>query len=122
MFWSHFYVTLQAGKNIQKTMLLQRLKCCAILLLVLLVPAFAQATEEGSSFYTLTQQDGLSSNCVLQMLQLHDGRMVMVTDKAVDVYDGQRFSSVPIDTTRWQQINRHFSTFVQTESSFVLPY
>ena len=52
----------------------------------------------------LNRQTGLSSNCVLQMLQLRDGRMVVVTDKAVDVYDGQRFLSARIDTTVWTAV------------------
>jgi len=35
------------------------------------------------------------------MLQLQDGRMVVVTDKAVDVYDGQQFHSMAVDTALW---------------------
>ncbi len=59
------------------------------------------AADAPASFYTLNTQNGLSSNRVLQMLQLRDGRMVVVTDRAVDVYDGQRFTSATIDTSQW---------------------
>ncbi len=69
----------------------------AVLWLALFLTNLNCIAEESSNFYTLNRQNGLSSNCVLQMLQLHDGRMVVVTDKAVDVYDGQRFLSTPID-------------------------
>ena len=69
----------------------------AVLWLALFLTNLNGIAEESSNFYTLNRQNGLSSNCVLQMLQLHDGRMVVVTDKAVDVYDGQRFLSTPID-------------------------
>ena len=71
-------------------------------LIPLLCLTFSSPQQNGSAdetrnFYTLNRQNGLSSNCVLQMLQLQDGRMVVVTDKAVDVYDGQRFLSAPIN-------------------------
>ena len=45
----------------------------ATLLTLLLFPAIMMAGEENKSFYTITHQNGLSSNCVLQMLQLRDG-------------------------------------------------
>lgn len=76
----------------------------ATLLTLLLFPAIMMAGEENKSFYTITHQNGLSSNCVLQMLQLRDGRMVVVTDCAVDVYDGQRFQTAVIDTTKWVSV------------------
>lgn len=62
------------------------------------------AAEQERSYYSLNLQNGLSSNCVLQLLQLPDGRMVVVTQQAIDVYDGQSFSSVRIDTTRWMPL------------------
>ncbi|MBR6867549.1 MAG: helix-turn-helix domain-containing protein [Prevotella sp.] len=73
-----------------------------LLFLILASYLHAQtATNSEQSFYTLNRQNGLSDNCVLSLLQLTDGRLVAVTRQAVDVYDGQRFSSVPIDTTQW---------------------
>lgn len=76
----------------------------AIKLMAMLFLANNVMAEEGDNFYVLNSQNGMSSNCVLQMLQLNDGRMVVITDKAVDVYDGQRFLSVPIDTTQWNAL------------------
>lgn len=73
----------------------------SLFLLLLLAPLTSASGSEEQSFYTLNRQNGLSNNCVLQMLQLPDGRMVTVTQEAVDVYDGQRFSSLRIDTTQW---------------------
>lgn len=75
-----------------------------LLLLLLLLPLAGHAAEENKSYHTLNRQNGLSSNCVLQTMQLHDGRMVIVTDKAVDVYDGHRIQSVAIDTTQWVSV------------------
>ena len=75
-----------------------------LLTLSVFLSATVMATETDGSFYTLTRQQGLSSNCVISLLQLHDGRMVAVTDSAVDVYDGQRFTSVPIDTALWSSL------------------
>jgi ligand-binding sensor domain-containing protein len=75
-----------------------------VLLSALFLSVLGLGAEEGKSYYALNRQNGLSSNCVLQMLQLRDGRMVVVTDKAVDVYDGQRFLSVAIDTTLYTAV------------------
>ena len=52
----------------------------AVLWLALFLTNLNGVAEESSNFYTLNRQNGLSSNCVLQMLQMHDGRMVVVTD------------------------------------------
>ena len=54
-----------------------------LLTLSVFLSATVMATETDGSFYTLTRQQGLSSNCVISLLQLHDGRMVAVTDSAV---------------------------------------
>lgn len=78
-----------------------RLILASILTALLFLPVASMTAEDTNSFYTLNRQNGLSSNCVLQMLQLRDGRIVVVTDKAVDVYDGQRFLSAAIDTAQW---------------------
>lgn len=55
--------------------------------------------ETELSYYTLNRQNGLSDDRVLQLMQLKDGRMVMVTERSVDIYDGVRFNSIAIDTT-----------------------
>ena len=51
-----------------------------IILIAMLFPANHVMAEEGNNFYVLNSQNGMSSNCVLQMLQLNDGRMVVITD------------------------------------------
>ena len=50
----------------------------------------------GKTFYTLNTANGLSGNDVRQVLQLPDGRMAVYTGKAVDIYDGQRFTSAAV--------------------------
>jgi AraC-like DNA-binding protein len=75
-----------------------------ILTAVLLSCLTLQAAEQGRNFYALSKQNGLSDNCVLQLQQLTDGRMVVVTQRAIDIYDGQQFNSVPIDTTMWMPL------------------
>ena len=65
-----------------------------MLLSALFLSVLGLGAEEGKSYYAPNRQNGLSSNCVLQMLQLRDGRMVVVTDKAVDVYDGHALLTV----------------------------
>lgn len=50
--------------------------------------------QESQYFYTLNTQNGLSSNTVFQLLQLKDGRMAILTDVSLDVFDGTHISSV----------------------------
>ena len=59
------------------------------------------------TFYTLNTANGLSANCVLQMLQLPDGRMAAYTGAAVDVYDGQRFSSAAVTDSGWISLSAY---------------
>ena len=44
-----------------------------VLLSALFLSVLGLGAEEGKSYYALNRQNGLSSNCVLQMLQLRDG-------------------------------------------------
>ena len=82
----------------------QIIKTCLLTICLYLFITAPLCAKEESGFYALNRQNGLSSNCVLQMTQLNDGRMVIVTDVAMDIYDGQRFSSLAIDTTRWTHL------------------
>lgn len=52
---------------------------------------------ENKTYYTLTDEQGLKGLDVLQMLQLEDGRMVMVTWDYVNIYDGVSFRSIRRD-------------------------
>ena len=49
-------------------------------------------------FSPLDTSDGLSSNCVLHILELPDGRIAATTPQSIDVWDGQRFQIIPKDT------------------------
>lgn len=78
-----------------------------MLLLCLLPCVGALGDEESKHFYTLNVHNGLSSNHIQQMLQLSDRRMVVMTDVAVDVYDGVRFSSIPVDASAWASLSNY---------------
>lgn len=49
-------------------------------------------------FSPLDTSDGLSSNCVLHILELHDGRIAATTPQSIDLWDGQSFQIIPKDT------------------------
>lgn len=76
-------------------MLQKRLIQHIAILLFCLVGAPLGASGTGSTFYVLGPEQGLHGGSVLQMLQLEDGRMVIVTDSHVNVYDGQQFRALP---------------------------
>ena len=78
-----------------------RSSCLRLLVLLLIAVQSLAAGGQEAHFYTLNRQNGLSDNCVLQLMQLSDGRMVTVTPRSIDIYDGQRFSALSIDTTQW---------------------
>lgn len=52
-----------------------------------------------STYYILGQEQGLRGRQVLQMMQLGDGRMVVVTESHVNLYDGSCFRSIPVDSS-----------------------
>lgn len=65
---------------------------------VVLFISFSIAMQgESRTYYTLTDEQGLKGLDVMQMLQLEDGRMVMVTWDYVNIYDGMSFRSVRRD-------------------------
>lgn len=78
-----------------------------MIFLCLLPCVCALGDEESKHFYTLNVQNGLSSNHIQQMLQLRDSRMVVMTDVAVDVYDGVRFVSIPVDGSAWVPLSNY---------------
>ena len=78
-----------------------------MIFLCLLPCVCALGDEESKHFYTLNVQNGLSSNHIQQMLQLRDSRMVVMTDVAVDVYDGVRFASIPVDGSAWVPLSNY---------------
>ncbi len=73
-------------------------KCFFRLVLSFLLFVLPFAVQgENKTYYTLTDEQGLKGLDVLQMLQLEDGRMVMVTWDYVNIYDGVSFRSIRRD-------------------------
>lgn len=70
-----------------------------IRLLVLLVHVLSvMPVPAEKTYYVLGREQGLRGSRVLQMIQLADGRMAVMTESHVNIYDGAGFRSVPIDT------------------------
>lgn len=72
-----------------------------LMLLVCLLSSFsvmAQKVDRSDYFYVLDARHGLSDNCILQMLQLPDGRLAVRTGGGVNIYDGKRFKCIPLDS------------------------
>ena len=67
----------------------------------------AQRVETNDYFYVLNTQQGLSDNCILQMMQLADGRMAVRTPKGINLYDGRRFSFIPLPTEKAESITKY---------------
>lgn len=77
-----------------------------VLLMLSLLPVSGMDAEEGSQhFYTLNTRNGLSDNCVLQMTQLPDGRMVIATQKGVNIYDCTDFQFKAINEKDYRALN-----------------
>lgn len=79
----------------------------AVMLLFLLSwapPSIAQKVGKEDYFYVLDTCQGLSDNCILQMMQLPDSRMAVRTRKGVNLYDGKRFFLVPLSAGRAQKL------------------
>ena len=49
-------------------------------------------------FTSIDTSDGLSDNCVLHILQLHDGRMAATTPHSIDLWDGHTCQSIEKDS------------------------
>ena len=67
----------------------------------------AQKVETNDYFYVLNTQQGLSDNCVLQMMQLTDGRLAVRTPKGINLYDGRRFSLIPLPEEKAENITKY---------------
>ena len=67
----------------------------------------AQKVETNDYFYVLNNQQGLSDNRVLQMMQLADGRLVVRTPKGINLYDGRRFSFIPLPEEKAECIMKY---------------
>ena len=58
------------------------------------VLAALQDDAPPATYYTLNHRDGLSGNNVAQLQQLPDGRMLVVSNGGIDIYDGLRFAHI----------------------------
>lgn len=67
----------------------------------------AQKVETNDYFYVLNTQQGLSDNRVLQMMQLADGRLAVRTPKDINLYDGRRFSLIPLPAEKAENITKY---------------
>ena len=67
----------------------------------------AQKVETNDYFYVLNTQQGLSDNHVLQMMQLADGRLAVRTPKGINLYDGRRFSLIPLPAEMAESITKY---------------
>lgn len=67
----------------------------------------AQKVETNVYFYVLNTQQGLSDNRVLQMMQLADGRLAVRTPKDINLYDGRRFSLIPLPAEKAENITKY---------------
>lgn len=78
-----------------------------IISLLLTVLSLCSVHAARQHFYTLNTQHGLSDNTILQLLQLQDGRLVIRTEKGVNIYDGQSFHFLPLDSAGAQNISKY---------------
>ena len=67
----------------------------------------AQKVGANDYFYVLNTQQGLSDNRVLQMMQLADGRLVVRTPRGINLYDGRRFSLIPLPAEKAESITKY---------------
>ena len=67
----------------------------------------AQKVGTNDYFYVLNTQQGLSDNRVLQMMQLADGRLAVRTPKDINLYDGRRFSLIPLPAEKAESITKY---------------
>ena len=75
-----------------------------VLLWLISVSVSAQKAETGEYFYTLNTQHGLSDNNILQMMQLPDGKMVVKTQRGINLYDDPHFRFLSLKPNEAQEI------------------
>ena len=67
----------------------------------------AQKVGTNDYFYVLNTQQGLSDNCILQMMQLADGRLAVRTRKGINLYNGRRFTFIPLPAAKAEDIMKY---------------
>lgn len=72
-----------------------------------ILTSYAQKVETNDYFYVLNTQQGLSDNCILQMMQLADGRLAVRTPKGINLYDGRHFTLIPLSAEKAESITKY---------------
>ena len=72
-----------------------------------ILTSYTQKVGANDYFYVLNTQQGLSDNCILQMMQLADGRLAVRTPKGINLYDGRRFSLIPLPAEKTESITKY---------------
>ena len=85
------------------------IKICIVFLCFLgwIHASSAQKVGTNDYFYVLNTQQGLSDNCILQMMQLADGRLAVRTPKGINLYDGRHFSLIPLSAEKAESITKY---------------
>lgn len=80
----------------------------SILFLLLALTTAAQAeSREGDYFFVLNHRNGMLDDNVLQMLQLPDNRMAIMTNEGINIYGDRTFKTVRLDTTLFTPISNY---------------
>ena len=72
-----------------------------------ILTSYAQKVGANDYFYVLNTQQGLSDNCILQMMQLADGRLAVRTPKGINLYDGRHFTLIPLSAEKAESITKY---------------
>ena len=85
------------------------IKLCIVFLCFLgwILTGSAQKVGTNDYFYVLNTQQGLSDNCILQMMQLADGRLAVRTRKGINLYNGRRFTFIPLPAAKAEDIMKY---------------
>ena len=85
------------------------IKLCIVFLCLggWILTSSAQKVETNDYFYVLNTQQGLSDNCILQMMQLADGRLAVRTRKGINLYNGRRFTFIPLPAAKAEDIMKY---------------
>lgn len=80
----------------------------SILFLLFALTTVAQAeSREEAYFFTMTHRNGMLDDNVLQMLQLPDDRIAIMTNEGINIYGDRTFKTVRLDTTLYTPISNY---------------
>ena len=78
-----------------------------LFLLTFHISAYAKNAATDDYFYTLNTANGLSDNTILQLMQLTDGKMVIKTQRGINIYTDSHFRFIPLLTNSSQTIKAY---------------